>query len=619
MGMQNDGKRTPVDGGWLPFRLLVLEGSGELPKPLPSLTRNPHRFADHMLKVTELLPLELRVEGDKDDVKLEFLMEDEAWDEDAAGDGWMWLAPGHPLVLYRPEGDEPYPWRCGRYRFKIRFADETYYGGIEIVPKNVDEAQLKSMHELIEKHVRGLTYDYFHSNFHDGSGHPLYKWHKEFLEWYRRNEKMLLSALKKIEQEHDWGLVPVYLEELRQTKPDLQCVRWAVTHKGLAAQGRKFLNRRMLVTNDTLVNRYVKWRVRKLEKLLVEARDFFTDIKKELEKDELERAEKMEHAEEQLRQFANDVRVYKKYLAELQGQLEMLRKLQREGVELRGEIDQYLQGIEQLLLRLRGVLSSPFWREIQEEPVSAKMGFRNPSYLVVDQILRESEQRFERPKEGFQQLLPAQRPTPLLYEYYVYFTLMDIAKELGWTLTGKPSLPEQTIVYEGLPDGYTVCLRKGDEELRLVFNEEVYYGGNQPLVNQGYFYTTGSHRKPDIRIERHRLALDLPLRFQEAWIIEVKYRPLRNIYSEEVLTSTEGQLCNYKNFGYTWKSGNGRAYPRESSVVKKVICVYPGSKAEHEQVLILTNNGVNYLQLCPEGDSVRGKDELRNMMKEWLG
>lgn len=617
--MQSEETRTRVDDTWLPFRLIVLEGSQDKSKQLSSLTRNPHRFADHVVKVTEFLPLELRIASEQDDIKLVFVLEDEELDDDMVDDGGILLSSGQPLVLYRQGDDTAYPWRCGRYRFRLRFGDETYYGGLEIAPKNVDIAELNSMHELIEKHVRGLTYDYFHSNFQEGSGHPLFKWHKDFFEWYRRNEKTLLSVLKKIEYEHDWGLVTVYVEETRQSKPDLHSTRWTMTHKGFASHGKKFLNRRMIVTNDILVNRYIKWRVRKLEKQLVEARDFFTKIDVEFQKNEQERSEKILQLEEQLKKYCYDPRVYRKYLFELKGQLEMLQKQCQESGEQRAKILKNLQGINFFLLRLRGVLSSPFWQAIQEEPVTAKLVFRNPSYIVVDQILRESEQRVEQPKEGFQKFFPAQRPTSLLYEYYVYFMLVEIAKELGWKVTKIPPLTEQVIVYEGLPDGYTICLRNGDEELRLVFNEEVYYGGNQPFINKGYFYTTGSNRKPDIRIERHRLTLSAPQQFQEAWIIEAKYRPLRNIYSEMVITSTEGQLCSYKNFGYTWKSENGQAFPRESSVVKKVICVYPGSKEEHEQALFLTNNGVNYLQLCPQGDTARGKDELLNMMKEWLG
>ena len=615
MVMPNEASRTRLDDTWLPFQLQVLVGGQ--PKPVLSLTRDPRRFADHLVEVTELLPLSLLLVGE-DDLQLEIFWDDTSdgeWNEERG----RRLTPGLPLVLYSQDTGAAYPWRCGQYRFKVKMEGGEFYGGFEVVPKNITESQLKSIHQLIEKHVQGLIYDYFHSNFHEGGANPLFRRHKDFYEWYMRNEKTLLSGLKKIEAEHDWGLVPVYVEEWRQAKPDLYSVRWTMTRRGHALQGKKFLNRRLVLTNDTLMNRYMKWRLRKLEKLLVNARDFYVQKLAELADEERERDGKMSRLEAQIERVSIDFRAHPKSLEELHVQMRLLRFQHAESERQKAEVSQSVQGLELLLQRLRAKLSNPFWRPIPEEPAATKVVFTNPSYFVVDQILRAGEQRFERMAEGKLMALPAHRPTSVLYEYYVYYTLVEVVQELGWKVVEEPPLTEQTIVYEGLPDGYTIRMRKENEELRLVFNEEVFYGPKHRLVNRGFFYTNSGNRKPDIRLERHRLTADAPLQFQEAWIIEVKYRPLYYIYSEDVMTSTEDQLCSYSGYRYTWRDADGRPYPRIEPVVKKVVCVYPGTVEENRQVVMLTSSGMYYVQLCPEENRIRGRDELREMMKEWLG
>ncbi|GAA3326835.1 hypothetical protein GCM10020331_064360 [Ectobacillus funiculus] len=171
------------------------------------------------------------------------------------------------------------------------------------------------------------------------------------------------------------------------------------------------------------------------------------------------------------------------------------------------------------------------------------------------------------------------KPTFLIYEYYSYFAVISILEEIGF----RPIAPvrEQIQSYffylDGLQDGTTVVLERGDAALHIVFFNELIETHPIVALSKGsHFYNGEDTKKPDIRIDYYRTDHGIK-RYQSSVIVEVKYSPMYNIFFQPVgNTKATEQMYKYWSIKYVEEQNGKRIFQRRA--IYEVVCVYPGSQ-----------------------------------------
>ena len=215
-------------------------------------------------------------------------------------------------------------------------------------------------------------------------------------------------------------------------------------------------------------------------------------------------------------------------------------------------------------------------------------------------------------------LIPAYKPTYLIYEYFVYFIVVDCLISLDFTFPYNLDLKDQlksSIYQDGLVDGTKIIMENEERGLfvEINYNEELENNSRLAIEKSKHFFSTKFRKKPDIKVDLYEFKDD-QLYFRSSFIFEVKYRPLHNIYQDKGSTSTMEQMDDYRSIRYVDKNGNIVHAP-----VSEVVCVYPGD--DHKETLFNTDYGY-FLKLFPdeheESDAIIGSDEMKKLLNAWI-
>jgi hypothetical protein len=271
--------------------------------------------------------------------------------------------------------------------------------------------------------------------------------------------------------------------------------------------------------------------------------------------------------------------------------------------------------IEELVAYISALLRSPFWNGIASTasfPASVKHTHRK-----LIQIIETSHHKTAiHSKEP--QFLFVYKPTFLIYEYYVYFALLEILQEIGFTARIPVIEQIQSFFYlDGLQDGTTVILEKENIRLQIVFNELIETHPLIALSKGSHLYNGEDSKKPDIRIDYYRLENGEAF-YQSSIIVEVKYSPMYNIFQAIGNTKATEQMYKYWSIKYVFEQDGKRIFHRRA--IYEVICVYPGSQVHAKK--IESGCGI-FLQFYPyqkkQGlEQVMGKREFIQLFREWL-
>jgi hypothetical protein len=608
----------PIEEPALPFQLRLLEGEGSHARliPLTGLTANP-AANPAPVKITENMPLTLELASAGEAGEPVIVVWDELLSlEEGEEEQPLCLTPEEPeQPLFR--ANEEYPWRCGLYRFQVRHAGITYYGAYEIVPRNFSEGQLRQVHDTINRYLEGLVADYFafkSGGDADAGLDEVPQW--QYFLWYKKREQQLLTAVRYIETITDLDLKEAYAAEYTPKRQTAKSIRWSATGKGSRYQGVKALNRRMALHPDSPANRLVKYWIgsmlRQMRLAMASLNAVYDGYASEYDRliDEIEEIQKKKDDLQQIRVVSradrenmNSTLLIKK--AALEKTTRRLKSLQSLEQEYR-----YCQST------LRRLLLSDFWREVKDA-VPAKMVIgRHQAYRQVYELWQESIDWDSGRNDGRRtRVTPAAKPTALLYEYYVLFTAIDAFRQLGFRHE-TDSLTEQlelSFSADGLQEGASVRLRKGDCLIEITYDQLVESHEQLALERNMNFFSNEAKRKPDVRIDCY-IAEGERERFRSTMILEVKYRPFWNIYSELGNTETMVQMSKYDAIKYVTMVNGRKQYNRHP--VYQVICCYPGDP--RQDILLETGSGM-FLQLYPTelGETV-GLEQLKDQIRQWL-
>jgi hypothetical protein len=461
-----------------------------------------------------------------------------------------------------------YPWRCGVFQFAVRDGGEMHAGLIEIVPKNVSLEQFQLIHKVVNARVNGLVYDFFHVRQVGTMFSPDLEQYSpwQFFAWYRTVERELLHAIQQIELRPETDIQVDYQVEAQQKGHSRKSLMWQMM-RPLAAVNQRFLNRKVRETTDCLSNQMAKTAVQ---------------------------------------QILMQVQANMEQLSELYVQSEAeLQQERQPNIRRRLQVLQQFTGeYERLYHSLNDLINRPFWRTIGKVNGIRGAVMRSTSYQRVFQIWEQAVRPIGNQAGDSIAYGPTLRTTDQIYEYYVFFSLVEVFEQLGNTIDEDRT----ELSYFGLSDGTSVYLNGEKGGVRIAFNEEIASDHFKAIQAGGGFYSYEPNRKPDIRID----LFDREGTYRRtSCIFEVKYRPLHNIYSRHEVQDAMKQMGKYWAIGHV--DAVGSFTPR---VVHGVYCIYPGDERADTLVHGPQGDFVQYYPLSETEDF--GRETVTTIIQTWL-
>jgi len=600
----------------LPFQLILLVGPKKQEVPILNLTNNPQYILNNLYQIEEFVDIEIKVKmnrnypiainwgsvSDKeDDISISFVLEQDQ----------------QVYSLYLNEKDKGgYPWRCGIYHFEVTYNDKNYYGGFKVAPRNINERQLDKIHEYINIHLEGLAIDNinFKNTFADLSTFEKSS-HWQFINWYKDIEKRLHQSLFMIENNSQKIMRKMYLIENQPKHIDSRSIRWENSSKGQVLKGNSYLNRKLILDFDSSSNRLVKFRLRLLVTHIERIINMISEVNDETESKLNEVTKDIESLIKQVDQMQLNVRVSEREKIRMKKALKS-KEFDQEKIRLNSDNIKSVQ--KKMILSKKLIynrLRSEFWSNIGDRPPKELKLENSPGYHVFQQVWNQyAELTVAKSTKTFR--LPVYRPTYELYEYFVFLSVMSIMIELGFDAFTDP-IREQlisTFFESGLIDGTTVSYQKENKRVDIIYEGLVEPNDNVAIKKETHFFSSRNHRKPDIRMVMYVIG-EGQMSYHSSFIIEVKYRPLINIYSQIGNTEAMDQMNDYWNITYVYNENGEIKYNRNS--IKHVVCVYPGDKYAEIQEKSAPGEFLQYYPSQNE-DIIVGKEELKILINTWL-
>lgn len=602
----------------LPFLLTLWEGEGSSIRriPLENLTLQPTSVSP--VQNTENLPLSVEFTVCEEEAEVIFLW-DHLIDRNERERELPILLSLENKKHILTRGFEEYPWRCGLYQYRVIYQRITYYGTFEILPRNVTEEQMVSIHSTLNQTLEGLVQDYLklkRAVADPGELEQYASW--RYFTWYKGVEKELLRALKAIEFNYEVELKQNYVIESKERRQTLKSVRWSALGNGAKYDGIKTLNRRMELHADSEANRLIKYWVRSIldtmGRVITTLQADYNILS--LQHDRLESTIELEESNlreskkhkvisgNHLDQSSKTIYGYKQNLIKIAKQLSELQKF-----------NQQCQNDQSAL---RKTINSIFWRDVQDKAPRRMLLGQHHSYGVIYEIWKGSASWNKGDRhQSKDSLVPVVKPTTLLYEYYVLFKTIESFRCLGYE-PHQDTITEQLVksfYLGGLQEGTTVRLKKNSSFVVITYDQQVENVEQIALEKQTHFFSPEANRRPDIRIDLYTEHSESSVpQYVSSLILEVKYRPVWNIYSDIGYTDTMLQMSKYFMLRYVRLEKGSKKYER--TPVHNVICIYPGD--EERAPLVETGCG-SFLQLYPgdQSDTV-GLDLLVYSFDNWL-
>ncbi len=162
----------------------------------------------------------------------------------------------------------------------------------------------------------------------------------------------------------------------------------------------------------------------------------------------------------------------------------------------------------------------------------------------------------------------AHKPTPKLFETYIYIVLLQMFLKEGYVLE------EVSNMHQTLSNPSLVHLVKGNQAIRIYYDQTL-KRSNDLALEEEFVSINSVHNSPDFIV-----VFEEDGKMLDARIVEVKWRSYKNIYNEVEDTAVVDALKDYFNLGYH-KIGDTKT---RRAVISKVIVVFPDE--EQRQVAI---------------------------------
>lgn len=607
------------NGEVLPFQLYLKRGDWNI-EEIELLSSNQFNIDTNIYNITEFVKFGIGIRNNNINNTVDIKWSIVSNNEDKEFIEFTLSSENHFYLIHR--GGAPFNWSIGTYHFEVIYGEKSYYGAFNVKPKNLDINELEIMNELIEEKLEGLIVDYLKYKKTLGNNDEIktssfwYLWEK-----YKANENSLLNYLLVLEQYSILEIVKRYNVQAIPRKIDRKSIQWETSAKGLISREAKFLNRVSLFIEDSEENKYIKALTKYILLQLINMANFLREF--------------LKNTDDKIKSFKKDLEINESRMEEIKGSIyvsEGTRKKYRNKVSRNKENIEYtekqyskyeemLKDVTECIKRLEVTLNNQFWSKIsQRGPQRNKIG-NHPAYMGIYKIYKNFEKSLV--ENGEKEVkLPVFKRTEDLYEYFTFFSVIDCLLNHGF-IANETKLTQQlksNFVHEGLLDGTKIELRFEEYILHVIYNEELDFE-HEALEKKQMMFTLQPNRKPDIRIDLYT-ETDNNLKYLSSVVLDAKYAPIENIYSDRKVTKVMEQLNNYghiSRFNYNGEHLDSKM-PYLRHPVKEVICLYAGKKNPRQQGNCIIASCGQFIRLAPtkDGRTYGYEDLTQTLFNRWL-
>ncbi|MRH41316.1 DUF2357 domain-containing protein [Aquibacillus halophilus] len=518
-------------------------------------------------------------------------------------------------IIYNPFTDDTFPWPCGVFLYEIHVGGHIFYGAFKIVPNNITQDQFREMSQFIEDELSGLTQNYHKiTRQYPNQLQTIDSSQLSFLSWLGQSFSKLQTALRWIENENQMNIKRHYQVESHPGRIDQNSMKWENTFKGSIVGEHKFYNRKHTHNTNLPENQLVKYQVKEILQRIEQLNQLLL--------------KEVNHFNEELSSRTQTINSLIIHLSKGKDPLVTQNDFQKLKNDLYGkelERDQTIkklnqivtskQAVEQYKQQLQYSIQQPFWIKVDDTHPKVPAMVVQKGYVMFkrlwNEFFKEQQTLLTKQQEKLGEDVSLLHPTSKLYEYYAYLVVIKQLIEKGFQLE-YDSLSHQLrrgFMHSQLQSGTTVILSDQESEIHLVYDKTVEHRAQEAIANKTYFFSKFSKKQPDIRIDLYRKQDD-KLLYQSSIIVEVKYRPFQNIFSDAGNTKAMEQMNEY--IGIKYYCPIRKDY---FSRIREVLCFYPGNR---NQPLSINTEAGKFIQLYPNREHTVGLEEINRIFDEWL-
>ena len=496
------------------------------------------------------------------------------WIEHINKIGGVLLPAGGTLRLITAEGYVP-----GSFIFKWYKNSQIFEGTFQVTPHNLDHHVIKSMCQALETRIYGITRNRHGRTILKSSDDKSDETQRLQL-LFTTNYTELMHYLIDIEHHPQEIMTNEYQRTSISKKPTVKSLRWQA-RIGMIKGSDQYFEPKKQLSHDTAENQYLKYMLMDLLGKLDKIRQTSNETKakqKQIKQDLLAELKKLHETKRTVGRQNVEVLNYdlnkrlklrKDTLQQLEAQMRQNEERDKPIFNLYAKIAQLLN--EPWLQNVRRVYRVDFPKKI------LSLTHYRSLVMFYQRFIVNEEELFKYP----------QNQTALLFEYFSVFLVQDVLESYGFKCLGKQhdvSLNDRILFkhqsgrylylsYDRLIGDLTLARQQKQEQLVSI---------------------VGGSRKPDILLELY----DESAHFMRSFVIEVKYRRLKNIYGGDVNTDVVNQLNVYSTFKYYRPNTQ---LSTQADVVKIVVLYPQHQDARYFKETVL---GYEFIPIVPSGFSL---------------
>jgi len=534
----------------------------------------------------------LFVTGEYTSTKIKFVgnNDERLWIEHTNELEGVLLSPNDSFQLIK--NDEGYV--PGSFIFKWYTNEKTFEGHFQVKAHSLDDDVIHGMYEALEERAYDVTRNKHALAILQGTDSKQDE-HQHLLLLLTTHYEELMRYLINIEHHPQEAITNEYHRTSKSIRPTPKSLRWQVT-KGRT--GHQYFEPKKQVSYNTTENQYIKHILLVLLQRMDRIRQIFhegTGQKRRLKQDLVVEIKELHMTRVSLGSGNN----FTTLVYDLDNRLKFKNKALR---QLRIEISQdenRHKPVYSLYAKISQLLNEPWLKSVSQKYriELPKQVFHLNHYrslaLFYQRFMVQEEKLYRYPHHQ----------TSLMFEYFSLFLVQEILESQGFKCFG---------FQNDLPFNERILFRHDSgEHLYLSYDRFI---GDLTLVRrrkeEQLISVVGGSRKPDILLELY----DKEGNFKQVFIIEVKYRRLKNIYQGDVNTDVINQLNTYSTFKY-YRPDKPLSLDAD---VRKIVVLYPEHESSHhfhEPVL-----GYEFIPIVPAGFSLKEASfiPLIRSMEEFL-
>ncbi|MEF9934539.1 MAG: hypothetical protein RSA01_02130 [Clostridium sp.] len=504
------------------------------------------------------------------------------------------LTPGNTKMLF--ELENKYSMLIpGSYVIKVTVDGVSYYSMFEIVPRHINDIQLKNLREFVNSQMSQLSYN-MESKLQSTNINSEID-HTSIIKKLNAHYRVLIHNYNSILEDPYITIEKKYTKNSRHEKLDRKAIY-------LNSKGKKYqeFGYRKIKSYNNKHNIIAKSLAMKFLNYLIDIEEKLSYAYKQNKIEESAAKKDSDYKKEYIEKarylILNSKEVEKRLRSydQSKNSLDSIKK-RKEGIK------ENIGILKALKVTLSNFVKSSYMRGVDLK--------YNNNYKVVkleDHRYRAIIKIYNNIFLNKENISVAFKPSELIYEYFVYLLVVKVFKDSGCKMMDCDFKDIMNLSFvEQIPRGCSAKFSMGEYNVRVYYEKEIMSMESEAIQISDGFYTHAPNRLPDIRVDY--LINNI---VEKSYIIESKYRRYAYLWSELYNTHTMVQIKNYKD---TIKYSRGENI-KPINPISKVIVAYPGQE-EVEHVITKEWGDFTFLQLKPEEDGeIFGYDVLKQILVE---